>query len=832
MSDAISIVRRKSEDEPSSFDSLRSEAIRLIEELTGSVWTDYNLHDPGITILEHLIYGITDAVHRTDFPVADLLTSEKGNIDYPYHALHDPLSVFPCRPLTEMDYRKQLIDSIDELDNVWLSPLPADGDTIMCDGLYHLLARLQPGLSKKEKKRVLKSVHIRYSQSRNLCEDIGKVSAVEITDYDLCARIEVDTKRNPADILAQVYFTCYQLMADTISSQDYLTALEQTDALEDVLDGPLTSQGVYPDEAFSAPINELTVAELFAKITDIEGINHIDELYLHRDGSNYYETISSDSIENALGLRLPESINEIKVELTKSGRALAVDVDELRVKFEENVYQRDRRSDAASHLNELTHLPTGVYRSISSYSSIQNDFPDKYGINTYGVPDSEADDVKARALQLKSYLSIYEQFLSNFMGNVEGIKTLFSLDVEQHQSYQFLSLEGSDVDKLALFYPCTKNDKIKQVSQDFDDYYERKSRVLDYLLALHGESFSQNSLRHFNYYYDKEEIDRVIVRNKVSYLSSIVEIGRDRASAPDYSARDWEKRAASGLQLKVNHLLGFENRSARSLTMAIAKHGIKLTTHDEYVHLKSGSGELRFLDLENTEQTERHRVFGIPPVVSRGKYHLKYLLKVLGDAIPFDNGLLSDMLLRGGINLERFRVVSLTGEQTFQLVYCTPDNQYWYLGRYDSKKEAYIAAHAMRELLVMMNKESEGFHLVEHVLLRPFSINQTLSDKEQEFYSFRASVVFPSWSARCHDRQFRKLAEETIRINAPAHILVDYYWLNFNAMYEFETLYEKWQEAKSQESPDIAALGALANKIADLLITYNQNNHDRRRSAQ
>ena len=31
------------------FESLRREGISLIEDLCGKVWTDYNLHDPGIT---------------------------------------------------------------------------------------------------------------------------------------------------------------------------------------------------------------------------------------------------------------------------------------------------------------------------------------------------------------------------------------------------------------------------------------------------------------------------------------------------------------------------------------------------------------------------------------------------------------------------------------------------------------------------------------------------------------------------------------------------------------------------------------------------------------
>lgn len=44
---------------------LRREGIGYIEQMGSSQWTDYNTHDPGITILEALCYAITDLAYRT-----------------------------------------------------------------------------------------------------------------------------------------------------------------------------------------------------------------------------------------------------------------------------------------------------------------------------------------------------------------------------------------------------------------------------------------------------------------------------------------------------------------------------------------------------------------------------------------------------------------------------------------------------------------------------------------------------------------------------------------------------------------------------------------------
>ncbi|WBX99111.1 hypothetical protein [Chryseobacterium gambrini] len=98
------------------YNFLRKEGLKYIEKLGNTFWTDYNAHDPGITILEALSYVITELGYRTDFETKDLLTNKNGKI------LNG--SFFPAREimtnaaLTELDYRKILID-IEGVTNAW-----------------------------------------------------------------------------------------------------------------------------------------------------------------------------------------------------------------------------------------------------------------------------------------------------------------------------------------------------------------------------------------------------------------------------------------------------------------------------------------------------------------------------------------------------------------------------------------------------------------------------------------------------------------------------------------------------------------------------------------
>ena len=63
---------------------LREAGIRRLERMAGRLWTDFNAHDPGITILEQLCYALTDLGYRIDYDLKDLLAD--GTAD-PYRAL-------------------------------------------------------------------------------------------------------------------------------------------------------------------------------------------------------------------------------------------------------------------------------------------------------------------------------------------------------------------------------------------------------------------------------------------------------------------------------------------------------------------------------------------------------------------------------------------------------------------------------------------------------------------------------------------------------------------------------------------------------------------------
>lgn len=95
------------------FERLRQEGLGYIEKLSSNIWTDYNSHDPGITILEALCYAITELGYRSHFEIKDLMSQASGQTFFTAR------QILTSAPLTIPDYRKLLVD-IQGINNAWL----------------------------------------------------------------------------------------------------------------------------------------------------------------------------------------------------------------------------------------------------------------------------------------------------------------------------------------------------------------------------------------------------------------------------------------------------------------------------------------------------------------------------------------------------------------------------------------------------------------------------------------------------------------------------------------------------------------------------------------
>lgn len=130
MDDALIISKSRTLLNDQDYSFLREEGLRYIESLASDLWTDYNTHDPGITILETLCYAITELGYRTGFDIKDLMADKDGKIEFD-QTFFSAKNILGSEPLTIEDYRKLLVDIVG-VKNAWLYPY-RDEDTNLVD---------------------------------------------------------------------------------------------------------------------------------------------------------------------------------------------------------------------------------------------------------------------------------------------------------------------------------------------------------------------------------------------------------------------------------------------------------------------------------------------------------------------------------------------------------------------------------------------------------------------------------------------------------------------------------------------------------------------------
>ena len=108
-----------------NYSALRESGMEAIRRWASQSWTDHNLHDPGITLLEACSYAMTELGLRVQLDVGDLLRSGESNAPADLEPAH---RVLPVGPVSSEDLRRVLLDHPLVSDAQLF--LPADGEVL------------------------------------------------------------------------------------------------------------------------------------------------------------------------------------------------------------------------------------------------------------------------------------------------------------------------------------------------------------------------------------------------------------------------------------------------------------------------------------------------------------------------------------------------------------------------------------------------------------------------------------------------------------------------------------------------------------------------------
>ena len=465
--------------------------------------------------------------------------------------------------------------------------------------------------------------------------------------------------------------------------------------------------------------------------------------------------------------------------------------------------------------NQVLPLPQGRYRDPDAYFSIQHDFPQTYAIGEAGLPATAGAERVAKARQFKAYLTFYDQVLAGYLAQLANVRTLFSLDKTLGRTYFLPYLDDIPgvrgdfedefyVDKAAL------QDEVQRTRliEDAGLFVERRNRVLDHLTARFAEQFTDYVLMMFDLEGDRLHTSRTLIDDKIDFLREYPVISRERHKAFNYRPEDpleiWDTGNVSGLEKRVARLMGIDDYTRRDLACAEVVDLLFTADQDGNVWrvvVADAGGGVIFRSAESF------------PDPAAAQAAAQALYPFIHDAASYE------IDASGGTGQVRYTIsaggASLEHESTFETEAAAVQNIRSLIARYDE---------------ILLNDpacEREGLHLIEHILLRPFTNQDRLMDVcleppcemcgDEDPYSFRIHVVLPYWPRRFRSLDFRRIFEQTVRLETPAHLHATICWVSNEQMAELEQRYRAWLEVRAAADFDQAALTQALQDLIDIL---------------
>lgn len=732
------------------FEFLRSMGITWIQQLAGKSWTDFNLHDPGVTILEVLCFAITELAYRTDFPVQDLLSNDKGDIDYEKNAFFLKEDILTSNPVTINDYRKVIIDEIEEAQNVWLYPLKSGYSDSTLTGLYKIYVQVKPEIAEGmltdtgvTNEELVNRVRHCFVSRRNLCEDVtADIIILKPVKISIEADILVDEYHIAEETLANVYQHLENSLNSPVRYYSEKELIDQGYSIDEIYSGPFLKKGFIPDSELKDRKILVDPTELTRSISQIAGVLSVKKLKIvqgQRSRNNKPLIVS----ENSFPLfDIPASEKHIK--LYKDNFELPIKRPVFRLILQK-IRELQNRSFIASFYNKSSkNIIKGKYRNNERYHTIQRQFPKLYGIGDEGLLEDVSDQRKAQAKQLKAYLLFFEQIMANYLAQLSNIGDVFSIDLNKNTENTYYKKPLYDIPDIRFllkdFTSWSKNlsdsdwdtfirnrnnsylHKLDGITETDSVYIDRKNRFYEHFLARFNEFFTPYPAKLYSSLYEpRYEDDRVNpeLKWKAEILKNIPGLGSGRVRAYDYLKAERDGQVID-FPARMRMLLNIKEWHGTTMLSSVLD--------DDRISFEKQSKQIKANEQRPNDQAEDLSWQNEMPEILINQTEIAELFdqgKVFtGDDIPNDAFLLKGQkasVLRYAIDIQNFRIgPNPAKESGYVLLYKEPADDRWItISRFPSHEMAMTSLKKMIDYLREISINSEGFYLLEHILLRP-----------------------------------------------------------------------------------------------------------------
>ncbi len=530
--------------------TLRKEGIRLLERMSGGEWTDFNAHDPGITLLEQLCYVLSDFAYRTGHAIPDLL-AEQGQA--PYASLHPPDAILSCEPVTQADLRRVVLD-VEGVKNAWVEPMIDDAPAFYFNkSRAELLLKTSQLGAEPITPRGLHRVFIepsgdvasprlralaaeRLHACRSLGADLGEIIVLSTQPVQVEVTLEVNPIDNPQALLAQVRACLAEQIAPTVRFASLTEQLAAGQSFETIYEGPLLGRGFLPLSTTANENRRTTVytSDLMHALMSLPAIRAVSRLRIAKGGTWEEWSLPIDTDKTP---RLDAA--GCKVTLRRGGQVI------LRSSLFSSGSESPPASPVPTRKDTTLQPPPARARQVGNYASLQSQLPMLYGIGEAGLPDSASDERKAQAEQLKAYLLFFDQLCANQFAQLSHLPDLLSF-FSPAQTYF-----SQAVDEPALGLDTVRpldaghRQRLQALVEppESEAALARKNRLLNHLLARFAEPISE---------YAQAVPLADLARQKQALLRDYPNLSRSRGTAHNILLLDAQHPGGLPARLKLD----------------------------------------------------------------------------------------------------------------------------------------------------------------------------------------------------------------------------------------------------------------------------------------
>jgi hypothetical protein len=558
-----------------NWETLRDEGLKKLQALSGHLWTDYRIHDPGVTILEVLCYAIADLDSRLSSDIGTILADNTIPEQF-----FSPKEILTINPVTINDYRKLLIDIrvpitlsnsqtswVPAVKNAWLVPaidtdpdlyFDKDNNALLYDyapnssritlnGLYRVYIEKDEDIQSEDELKSM--VAAKLNSHRNLCEEFVEIKILEQETISVFSDIQITGDADANEVMAKIYYDLKNFIAPRVKQYSLKRMLTKGKSIEQIFNGPQLEHGFIDDDELGTgeKRKELHTSDLIRIIMSHKEVKDVRNLFI----TNVANPSITDKQEWALAVDdtkalVLEPLNSTKIRLFKNESMCPISSNEVNARLDvlKAQSQWEIFDDPATDLKEAV----GETTDLTTYESMAYKLPSTYGISETGLPSAVPEKRRAQAKQLRAYLLFFEQILVNYLQQLASFKHIFAFRQNRAELLGKIKTYFSQPLPASFWqedFP-ELNPEINSVYQYLEDdpddrilmnenAFKRKNRILDHLLAQFNEKFADYAVFGFKYNMlmnlDRGQKNSYYLAAKADFLENYPRLSRNRNRA-------------------------------------------------------------------------------------------------------------------------------------------------------------------------------------------------------------------------------------------------------------------------------------------------------------